>query len=54
MKISSQGLEAMGDRPTGFPVLVFLKPNPDQPEPRCGYTKHVENTSMGPGPRHVL
>jgi hypothetical protein len=32
----------------------FQVPNPDQPEPRCGYSKQVENTSIGPGPRRFV
>jgi two-component system, NtrC family, sensor histidine kinase PilS len=44
-------LESTPGKGTEF-TLQF--PNPDQPEPGGGYTKHVENTSMGPGPRRVL
>jgi hypothetical protein len=37
-----------------FVEISTITPNPDQPEPRCGYSTQVENTSMGPGPRRVL
>ena len=38
----------------GEKIITSNLPNPDQPEPRGGYTNQVENTSIGPGPGYVL
>jgi len=37
-----------------FPLVSHCLPNPDQPKPRGGDTKQVENTSIGPGPGRVF